>query len=498
LITAARPAVGPRVPLRHAAILVPAAGAVGALAARSPGLALAVVVVVGVGAAALRWPELATLILVWAVWLNVPALAVDWWGVPQVIGAAFPFVLLLPAIYGWTQGERPALNFVSVLIVLLLVGELISTMLAAHQPEALSKLRELVLEGLVLYLLVLNVVRTPRTLRRTIWTLLAAGAFLSLVTIYQQLSGGFYRPFLGFGQIDSAFFRGQDNVARLAGPLGDPNYYAQILLPVVPLGILSVRRERARPLQVAAAAATGLVLLAIAFTYSRGAALALLVLVGAMTALGYMRGRQLLGVCVAIVVILALVPAYRDRVETITTVGGATAKAGQETKADESTRSRTTEMLAAGLAFLNHPLFGVGPDGFPFYYQQYAQEVGIEVRDSTARTGAEAGQLPQREAHDVFIGIAADLGLAGLAAFLAILYVTLRDLRRARRRWLWVRADLVNLADSLFLALLAYLVAGLFLSLAFERYLWLLLALAGAAGGPALREEVGGRRAGSP
>jgi hypothetical protein len=43
------------------------------------------------------------------------------------------------------------------------------------------------------------------------------------------------------------------------------------------------------------------------------------------------------------------------------------------------------------------------------------------------------------------------------------------------------------MADALFLALLAYLVAGLFLSLAFERYFWLLLALAGAAGGVALR-----------
>jgi O-antigen ligase len=150
-------------------------------------------------------------------------------------------------------------------------------------------------------------------------------------------------------------------------------------------------------------------------------------------------------------------------------------------------------MGAAGLAFIHHPIFGVGPDGFPFYYQQYAQRVGIEVRDTAARTGATAGQLPQREAHDLFIGVAADLGLAGLAAFLGILYLTLRDLLRARRRWLWLRVDLVCLADALFLAVLAYVVAGLFLSLAFERYFWLLLALAGAAGGAALSAGRGAR-----
>jgi hypothetical protein len=36
------------------------------------------------------------------------------------------------------------------------------------------------------------------------------------------------------------------------------------------------------------------------------------------------------------------------------------------------------------------------------------------------------------------------------------------------------------MAGAVFVALVGYLVAGLFLSLAFERYLWLLLAMAGA------------------
>jgi O-antigen ligase len=487
VIAATRAVTQPRTQARHALPLLGLA-AVGAMAAvRAPGLALAGAVAAAFCTAVLIWPELATLALVAAVWLNVPGLAVDWWGAPQIAGAMFPFLLLLPLIHGRMRGERLVVNRVFVLLVLLLVAEVASTMLAAHQSDALSKVREFVLEGVIVYLLVINVVRTPRTLRQAIWALLGAGAFLSLVTIYQQLHADYYRPFLGFGQVDSAFYRGQDNVARLAGPLGDPNYYAQILLPLIPLGLLTVRRERRLVLRVAAGCATGLVLLGIAFTYSRGAALALLTVLIAMALLGHVRGRHLLATAAAIGLVLIAVPAYRERVATIVHVGGATAQAGQQTNADTSTRSRATEMAAAGLAFVHHPLLGVGPDGFPFYYQEYAQRVGIEVRDSAARTGPTAGQLPQREAHDLFIGVAADLGLAGLAAFLAILYVTLRDLVRARRRWRWLRVDLLSIADSLFLAVLAYLVAGLFLSLAFERYFWLLLALAGAAGGVALR-----------
>jgi O-antigen ligase len=486
MIATARSAAAPRPAVRHAIPLLVLAAVAGAAAARAPWLALAAAAGAAVCAAAIVWPDLATLAVVAAVWLNIPALAADRWGAPQLAGALFPFVLIVPLIYGRMRGQRVLVNGVFVLIVLLLAAEVASTMLAGHQPEALAKLREFVLEGVIVYLLVINVVRTPRTLRLALWALLAAGTFLALVTIYQQLRADYYRPFLGFGQVDSAYFRAQDDVARLAGPLGDPNYYAQILLPLIPVGLLLARGERKRPLRLAAYCATALVLLALAFTYSRGAALALLVVLVAMAILGHVRGRHLLAAAAALGLILIAIPAYRDRVTTIVNVGGATAQAGQQTSADESTRSRATEMGAAGLAFIHHPILGVGPDGFPFYYQQYAQQVGIEVRDTAARTGATAGQLPQREAHDLFIGVAADLGLAGLAAFLGILYLTLRDLLRARRRWLWLRVDLVCIADALFLAVLAYVVAGLFLSLAFERYFWLLLALAGAAGGAAL------------
>jgi O-antigen ligase len=486
MIVAAKSAALPRATARRGLPALVLAAAAGVAAARAPGLALAGAAAAALCAAAILWPNLALLCVVAAVWLNIPALAVDWWGAPQLAGALFPFLLLLPLIYGRMRGERLLVNRVFALILLLLAAEAASTMLAAHQPEALAKLREFVLEGVVLYLLVINVVRTPRALRGALWALLAAGTFLALVTVFQQLKADYYRPFLGFGQVDSAYFRAQDDVARLAGPLGDPNYYAQILLPLIPIGLLAARWERARALRLAARCATALVLLAVAFTYSRGAALALLVVLMAMTILGHVRARHLLAAGAAIALLLVAIPAYRDRVATIANIGGATAQAGQQTSADESTRSRATEMGAAGLAFVHHPLFGVGPDGFPFYYQEYAQRVGIEVRDTAARTGATAGQLPQREAHDLFIGIGADLGLVGLGAFVGILYLTLRDLLRARRRWLWLRVDLVCLADALLLALLAYLVAGLFLSLAFERYFWLLLALAGAAGGTAL------------
>jgi hypothetical protein len=469
-----------RIPTWEVASILAAGVLMGAAVAGS-----AVVVVQAATAAALVMaltirPELAIPLLAFAVWINLPALAVERHGVPLIAGALFPLVLLVPIAYGRLRGRRVVLTRVAALMLLLLAVELLSTAFAAHQDVAVERLRTFAVEGVVLYVLVVNAVDSAATLRLAIWGLLAAGACLALVTIYQQLTGTYLRPYGGLGQVDTSFYRGQSDVARLAGPLGDPNYYAQILLPIVPLGLLTIRRERSRLLRIAAGATTVLVVVAMAFTYSRGAAVALLALVIAMTVMGYLRAVHLATVAAGIAILLAVVPAYRERVESIASVGGATARAGQETSADESSRSRTTEMLAAGLAFLDHPAFGVGPGGFPFYYQEYAPRVGIEVHEK-ATSGAEKGEAAKRAAHDVFIGVAADLGAAGLAVFAAILGLTAAGLLRVRRRWGALRPDLVNLADSLFLALLAYVVAGLFLSLAFERYLWLLVALGGAA-----------------
>jgi O-antigen ligase len=425
-------------------------------------------------------PQLAVPMLAFAVWVNLPALAVERHGVPLVAGGLFPLVLLVPIGYARLHGSRFVVTRGATLMLLLLAVVLLSTAFAAYQDVAVDRLRTFALEGVVLYVLVVAAVDSVATLRLAIWGLLAAGAFLALVTLYQQLTGTYFRPYGGFGQVDAAFYRNQSDVARLAGPVGDPNYYAQILLPIVPLALLTIRRERERLLRLAAGVIAALVTFAMAFTYSRGAAIALVVVVIAMLAMGYLRAAHLVAVAAAAAVLLAVVPAYRERVASIATVGGATARAGQETGADESSRSRTTEMLAAGLAFLDHPALGVGPGGFPLYYQVYAPRVGIEVREK-ATSGADKGEAAKRAAHDLFIGIAADLGAAGLALFTAILGFTFVGLRRVRRRWDGLAPDLVNLADSLFLALLAYVVAGLFLSLAFERYLWLLVALGGAA-----------------
>jgi O-antigen ligase len=81
----------------------------------------------------------------------------------------------------------------------------------------------------------------------------------------------------------------------------------------------------------------------------------------------------------------------------------------------------------------------------------------------------------------MYLEIAADTGIVGLGAFLAIVAVTLAQLWRVARLWAALgREDLVVLAQAFLLALLAYLASAAFLQLSYQRYFWFLLALGNA------------------
>jgi O-antigen ligase len=460
--------------------LLSGGAALGWLGSQRPMLAIAMLILAGAVAAIIFWPEIATLLVAFLIWMNATGVAVTYHGLPETLGAGVPLLLLVPLVANYLRGERIQVGAPFAFVVLLLAVQIVSTLLSRHQDVALEKLLTFSVEGLLVYLLVTNAVRTPETLRRCVWALLAAGACLSAVTVYQKLTGGWSRPFGGFGSVGAAYFVFDDATPRAAGPLGDPNYYAQILLTLAPLGFIQAWSERRPELRFAAGGATLLILAGVMLTNSRGAALAFGVVLVVMGFMHYIKRSQLVALLAGVLILLTLVPEYRDRVSTITSAtAGATSKAGAE-EGEESTRARTGEMAAGTLVFFDHPIVGVGPAVFPYYYQEYADRIGLQVHETT-RFGEKKGQQALRQVHNLFLGVAADLGLAGLIAFCGLLFVTSRALVRARRRWRATAPEAADLAAAFLLAIVAYISIGLFLTLAFERYFWLLMALAAAA-----------------
>jgi putative inorganic carbon (hco3(-)) transporter len=463
-----------------AVVLAAGCVAAGLAIARQPTFGVLAVVGSAAVCVVLIRPRLATPLVVFLLASNTPAVLVSRHGVPAAMAALLPLLLMLPLMSTLLRRERLIVAPVVLLLALYLVVQIAAGLQALDMGIVENRLLTFVLEGLLTLFLITNVVRTYETLRDATWALVAGLGFLGLISLVQYLTHSWYRSFFGFGQVTSDYFYGLVDQPRLQGPIGDPNYFAQILLLGVPLGFALAGTARSSRQRATALAATGCMVAGILFTYSRGAVVAFLLAFAILVALRQIKVRYGVILVILLVVVVAAVPSYRSRVESLSSVGGAGAPVGATAAADSSVAGRLTEMHAALLVWADHPVLGVGPSQFPLYYQRYALLVGGQVHTSVAY-GPRKGSSPGRVTHDLFLGIAADLGLVGLIVFLTILAVTLRGLWRACSRRVAAQSAVTALNAGYLVAIVAYIAAGLFLELAYERYFWLILALACSA-----------------
>lgn len=259
---------------------------------------------------------------------------------------------------------------------------------------------------------------------------------------------------------------------RAAGPVGDPNRYAQILLVVLPLATFLFWAERSPWRKLAILGGCGVLLCGVLLSYSRGAFVTLALMVALLVVLGSIR---LVHVAVAILLLAVAIPfvapSYYERIQTLIGAEGLVTK-DPSIETDRVFKGRATEMLASLHVFLDHPLLGVGPGQYmPFYSQQYQLDPDVQLRQVATH----------RRGHDLYLEMAAETGLLGLTLFMSIPIVLLRKLWRTRRSCAVSQPQLARLATSFCFAIIAYLGTGVFLHLAFERYYWFLLALAAAA-----------------
>lgn len=454
-------------------------------------VALGAVLVIAAAAPMLLWPELATLTVVFLLYTNIPVLA-TYHGVPEVAASCFMLLLGLPlAHYVVLKRERLRADAVFALMLGFLAVQLVAAVGAKGPDAALDYIKTYVLEGIVLYWLVINSVRNEATLRRVIWTLLAAGALLGALTTYQEVTGSLDQQFYGLAtrnadyldlqQLDpedpetAELLRNYDGgrAQRAEGPMNEPNRFAQILLVVLPLALHAYRTARSRLARTAAAVAGILVLCAMMFSESRGALVALVVL--AMLA-GYVRwirrSHLVVGAIVVALSVPIVAPKYAERAMSLVTVASLAQGAGSTT-ADGAIRGRATEMLAAAQAFLDHPVLGVGPGQYLHFYSLEYQQKNPRFKFRDIQKG--------RRAHSLYVELPAELGVVGMVSFFAIFALLLRRLNRARRRWQAARPELADLAAAFAFSLLAFLVTSAFLHLSYQRYLWLLVALTSVA-----------------
>ena len=313
--------------------------------------------------------------------------------------------------------------------------------------------------------IVLMLLQNLKFLRQVIWMMILAGCFMASISIYQYFTDSWGHNFAGFGRAEISQITSTVTVFRISGPIGDANFYAQILIVLLPLALGRAWHEKSKLLRLIALTAAAMIALTVVLTFSRGAFLALLFTLILSAIWLRPKWKHLLIAGVLSLPLLTLVPdAYFERISTIKELLPGHSDGNLS---DQAFRGRASEWKAAWLMFTDHPILGVGLGNYPVHYQQYSRDIGLDPR------------LSQRSAHSLYLQIAAETGVVGIAILGFILWKALKGLWRVRKRFLEASMqDAANLTGAFLIGFLGYLFAGLFLHAAYPNFLWMLIGIA--------------------
>ena len=318
--------------------------------------------------------------------------------------------------------------------------------------------------SLITYLVVINIITSRARLRIVLWALVGMATVLAGLTIFQAATGQYDNNFGGFAVYRISGISGDDEAPRPGGTFGDANYYGQALLVLLPVALYFALERKRQIERLAGATCSAILIAAVVFTYSRGDALALGGILVAALILKRPSPAVLLAGGVALIVLLPLLPA--NYVSRLTTIVSAFQGDTDTIYNEYSIRGRAGAIQAAIAMFLDHPITGVGRENYPLYQLQYLEGSSLAYKSQ--------GIPP----HDLYLEIAAEHGLIGLAFFAGFFLGLGRALWEARRRFLAVAdADGAALAAWLAIMVGGWLMSSLFLHGAYLYMLWLQVAL---------------------
>jgi O-antigen ligase len=425
------------------------------------------------GAILVLRPQLGVVLFLLLLWMNVPAVLVDYQGVPSFVVDATVLLLLVPVARALLQREPVIVTPAFVAMLIFVAANLLSAATSTNPGLAAETVTTVLAEGLLVYVLVSNAVRTVSMARLAIVILVISSAAMGAIAVHQELTGAYRNPYLGFAQNtlqDDTELPDPNGTVRprMEGPVGEKNRFAQVLLVVLPLALFGIHVRRRMWVRVAQAMTAVLILAGIFLTYSRGAAVALGLLAAVLVVRRYVRLGHMLALIAAFSLTVVIVaPDFVARVGSLGAVAGWVSGEGEDP--DGAVIGRATSNIAALLVFVDHPLTGVGPGVYAEdYSQRYANRLGLRYF------------IEERRAHNMYVEWAAELGIGGLAAGVALIAISMTQRAGLRAYWLSRRRDHADLAGAFYLALLAYAGSAVFLHLSYMRYFFTLLALANA------------------
>lgn len=430
------------------------------LAVQSGNIAMVVVAIAGlfVLVAACRSPEVALLLLVGVQVSSLSDVLADF-GLPSSPYLVALLIATAWAVFAVVQnrallGSSPMYLF----IVVVLLGQAVSLLGSAGDGLNVSPLQES-LKDTVFFFTVVVLCRATDRLLSVVRVAVGIVGALAALTVFQEYVLHNSTTLWGLGNVPLTADIG-GATSRHAGPEADANFWGRTLVLFLPLSfsLAALALHRARMFWVAVA---GAFVAGIYLTGSRGALLSIVPAVAIwLLAAGRKYVRYVVPMIAVVVIAFMLLPGAFSRISTIAQLTD-----GEPTsQIDQSLVDRVAVQQIAVAMFGDHPLTGVGVGNF----------IEVEPRYMARAT---IGTPSQAFApHNLYLEIAAEQGIVGLAAWVLFLggsgFLCLRVIALAGAR----RRDRM-LGAGLLAGLCAWAAASVFLHLVGYRNLLLIIAL---------------------
>lgn len=319
---------------------------------------------------------------------------------------------------------------------------------------SIAELKDMISKTYIIFILIAFTTNSVKRVRWLLFVLLTCGAFLAIYAMYQNITG------------QGVFVAGRLKMI-VRGMSGDPNDRALVFVFMLPFAIFCAFQAARRLGKLYYTAIAIILVVGILETLSRGGLLGLFAVAGYF-AFKMLRERK--GLVVGLIFIgFVSIFFLPERVLLRAT------SLFDQTYDEQGTIGARTEVMKRGLTiFASRPILGVGVGMF---------------------TVAE-GQLPGRigkwnAAHNTLLQVAAETGIFGAIAFLALLIAAYKNCLRIQRDFLYYGLEpaMVDYARALEMAFLGFFVCAFFLSQAYVWNLYYLLGLSAALRRIAFRIE---------
>jgi O-antigen ligase len=344
--------------------------------------------------------------------------------------AAFWIAVATIAIYLPTQlglegnltVRTPEVTFV----LLLLLLAILSIPLSLSPSAGLTALSDYA-KVVMIFIVMVNVVRSEARLRILLLLTFVASAIVSISAMNDYLSGNL-------------------TLQRISGSIGgifsNPNDLALHLVTMTPLAFALFLGTSNPFKKVFYAAATLIFIVGILATFSRGGALGLGV-AGLVMALKYARRMRVVVVGAVLVLMLGAIAAAPGALrQRLLTTG------------DASAVSRTDDLKRSLYLTVRHPILGVGLGNYVFYSNQ------------------------NKATHNAYTQVASEIGVAAALLYVLFLVVPLKSLFKIEKetRDLKKKPTAYYLSIGLQCALIGYMVSSFFASVPYLWYAYYLVA----------------------